>query len=47
MLSLLLAATATAQVQKAPGFKIGDGRLHPFLEIDGRFDSLVGYFNNN
>lgn len=44
-LSLLLAATASAQVQKAPGFKIGEGRLHPFFEIDGRFDSLVGYFN--
>lgn len=47
MMSLVLAATANAQVQKAPGFKIGDGRLHPFLEIDGRFDSIVGYFNQN
>ncbi len=41
----LFGAPAFAQIAKAPGFKIGDGRFHPFLEIDGRFDSLVGRFN--
>ncbi|MFT3710110.1 MAG: hypothetical protein QM817_20960 [Archangium sp.] len=40
----LIGTTAAAQVQKAPGFKVGDGRLHPFLDVDARFDSLVGYF---
>lgn len=28
----------------AEGIRIGDGRLHPFLEVDGRYDSLVGFF---
>lgn len=42
----LVAASASAQeVAKSPGFKIGDGALHPYLQLDGRFDSLVGYFN--
>lgn len=44
LLGALIAAPAQAQVAKAPGFKIGEGRLHPFLELDGRFDSLVGRF---
>ena len=44
-LALLFAVHAFAQVEQAPGFKIGEGRLHPFLQVDGRYDSLVGYFN--
>ena len=44
LLGVLFSAPAFAQVAKAPGFKIGEGRLHPFLELDGRFDSLVGRF---
>lgn len=36
-----------AQVPQAPGLKVGDGRLHPFLEVDGRFDSAVGFFERN
>ncbi len=40
----LLGAPSFGQVAKAPGFKIGEGRFHPFLELDGRFDSLVGRF---
>lgn len=44
LLLVVLGAPAWAQVAKAPGFKIGEGRLHPFLELDGRFDSLVGRF---
>jgi hypothetical protein len=47
ILGLMLSASAFAQVAKAPGFKIGEGRLHPFLEVDGRFDSLVGFFNRD
>lgn len=48
VLGVLAAMTASAQeIAKAPGFKIGEGRLHPFLDLDGRFDSLVGFFNNN
>lgn len=41
----LAALPARAQVPTAPGVKIGEGRLHPFLSIDGRYDSLVGFFN--
>ncbi len=40
----LLGAPSFGQVAKAPGFKIGEGRLHPFFELDSRFDSLVGRF---
>ncbi len=41
----LLAPVVSAQeVAKSPGFKIGDGELHPYLQLDARFDSLVGYF---
>ena len=44
MLGVLVSTPAFAQVAKAPGFKVGEGHFHPFLEIDGRFDSLVGRF---
>lgn len=47
LMVLMLSASAFAQVAKAPGFKIGEGRLHPFLEVDGRFDSLVGFFSRD
>jgi hypothetical protein len=39
------AVRATADVPTAPGFKVGEGRLHPFLALDGRIDSAVGFFN--
>ncbi len=39
-----LALPVGAQVPQAPGIKVGEGRLHPFLEVDGRYDSLVGFF---
>lgn len=45
LLAALIAVPALAQVPMAPGVKVGEGRLHPFLQVDGRFDSLVGYFN--
>ena len=35
---------AWAQLAPASGIRIGEGRLHPFLEADLRYDSLVGYF---
>jgi hypothetical protein len=41
----LLAASAIAAVPAAPGFKVGEGRLHPSLQVDGTIDSLVGFFN--
>ncbi len=44
MLGALLGTSAYAQVAKAPGIKIGEGRLHPFIELDGRYDSVAGYF---
>jgi hypothetical protein len=47
LLGLLLAGSSVGQVAKSPGFKVGDGRLHPFIELDGRFDSLVGFFDRD
>lgn len=44
LLALVAASAGFAQVPKAPGLKIGEGRLHPFLELDGRFDSFIGVF---
>ncbi|MEW5743076.1 MAG: hypothetical protein AB1938_29440 [Myxococcota bacterium] len=44
-LLVLFAVPSAAEVPTAPGFKIGEGRLHPFLALDGRFDSVVGFFN--
>jgi hypothetical protein len=29
------------------GFKVGDGRLHPFLDLETRLDTAVGYFPDN
>ncbi len=48
VLLLVLAQAASAQeVTPSPGFKIGPGALHPWLQVDARYDSLVGYFNRN
>lgn len=45
---------ATAQSSAAPvedvdgwkpvGFRVGPGKLHPYLDVVGRFDSLAGFF---
>lgn len=43
--ALLALPVAAQEVAKSPGFKIGDGALHPYLQLDARYDSLVGYFN--
>ena len=38
---------AQSAVPAPVGIKMGDGRLHPFLELDGRYDSLIGYFSKS
>lgn len=43
----LFGAPSFGQIAKAPGFKVGEGRLHPFFELDARFDSVVGQFVPN
>ena len=40
-------AQAVSEVPSSPGVKIGDGRLHPFLDVTGRYDSAVGFFNTD
>ena len=52
LLTLVLGSAVLAQAQSqtpgsALGLKIGDGRLHPFLDVGATFDSAVGYFNRN
>lgn len=42
--ALLASGAAFAQVEKPTGIKIGDGRLHPYFDLEGRYDSAVGYF---
>ena len=41
------ASAAETNAQQAVGIKIGEGRLHPFLDVDGRYDSLVGFFTQD
>jgi hypothetical protein len=43
--ALCLSSVAAAEFIPAPGIKLGEGRLHPSFDIEGRFDSLVGFFN--
>lgn len=51
VLGVLGPAMAGAQAPPVPaggnGFKVGDGRLHPFFDLETRVDSGVGYFPNN
>lgn len=44
--ALLTSCVALGQVEKPSGIKIGDGRLHPYFDLEGRYDSAVGYFGN-
>jgi len=44
LLAVVCATTARSQSASANGIRIGEGKLHPFLEADVRYDSLVGYF---
>jgi hypothetical protein len=41
---LALSCSAFAQAPSSSGIHLGEGRLHPFLEVDARYDSLVGFF---
>ena len=46
LLGAMYATSASAQpAASTNGIHIGEGRLHPFLEADARYDSLVGYFS--
>lgn len=47
LLTLLAPAARAQALVEANGIKIGDGRLHPFLNLLGRFDSAAGYFGGN
>lgn len=42
----LSAWTASAADPKANGFKVGEGRLHPFVELEARVDSAAGMFGD-
>jgi hypothetical protein len=45
-----LALPARGQVAGDNGIKIGDGRLHPYFDLEGDYDSAAGFFgtqNNN
>ncbi|HEX4620055.1 MAG TPA: outer membrane beta-barrel protein, partial [Myxococcaceae bacterium] len=39
-----LALPARAQVAGDNGIKVGDGRLHPFFDLEGAYDSAAGFF---
>ncbi len=45
IIGLLVSSAALAQVDANNGIKIGDGRLHPYLDLEGRYDSAVAYRN--
>jgi len=53
VLVLVVLGPAVAWAQQPPiaaggnGFKVGDGRLHPFFDMELRLDTAVGYFPNN
>lgn len=41
LFGLLASAAALAQVEEPNGIKVGDGRLHPYFDLEGRYDSAV------
>jgi hypothetical protein len=45
VLGLASAAWGQSAVPQAPGIKIGEGRLHPFFDLDTRYDSLIGFYS--
>ncbi len=51
VLVVLGPAVAGAQAPPVPaggnGLKVGDGRLHPFLDLETRLDTGIGYFLND
>lgn len=52
-LVLAMLGPAAAWAQQVPvasggnGIKVGDGRLHPFFDVETRLDTAVGYFPDN
>lgn len=44
LLGALWPLGALAQPQGDSGFKVGEGRLHPSLDLESRFDSALGLF---
>ncbi len=45
ILSVALPASAQSAVPQPVGVKIGEGRLHPFFDVDTRYDSLIGFYS--
>ena len=43
---LFASVAAFAQVEAPNGIKIGDGRLHPYFDLEARYDSAVTYSSN-
>jgi hypothetical protein len=47
LFAVLASVVASGQTEELNGIKIGDGRLHPYLDLEGRYDSAVGYFHGS
>jgi len=45
--ALLAPALALAQLEETNGIKVGEGRLHPYISLEIRYDSAAGYFGVN
>src|SRR6266849_3746772 len=43
----LTPALAIAQFEESNGIKVGEGRLHPYIGLEMRYDSAAGYFGAN
>jgi hypothetical protein len=42
-MALALAVTPVVAGAEENGIRVGDGRLHPYIEVESRHDSMVGY----
>ncbi len=47
LLVWLTPALAIAQFEESNGIKVGEGRLHPYIGLEMRYDSAAGYFGAN
>jgi hypothetical protein len=47
LLVCLLPVVAVAQPEESNGIKVGEGRLHPYIGLEMRYDSAAGYFGAN
>src|SRR5262249_18054473 len=47
VVALLAPALASAQLEESNGIKVGEGRLHPYINLEMRYDSAAGYFGVN